>query len=63
MMKYEDLVIEKLKVLGPATRREWSEALGYNSPQAFWNVLQRLVKSGDVIENRKVRPFTYEVKP
>lgn len=62
MRLFEEIILDEMKELEPGSRKQWAEALGYNSPQAIWGLLKRLVEAGLVSENRNKSPFIYEVE-
>ncbi|BDI54978.1 MAG: DNA-binding protein containing wHTH domain [Lokiarchaeia virus VerdaV4] len=62
MKTFEEIALDKLKELEqPTTRREWSEALGYKTPNAFYHTLMKLIKSNKVVEIQNKRPYKYQI--
>lgn len=61
MKTFEEIALDKLKELEPATQKQWAEALGYNTQQAFYHTFNKLRKSGQIIEAKNVRPRKYKI--
>ena len=61
MKTFEQIALDKLEELGYVTKKEWAEALGYKTPNAFYHTFNKLRKSGQIIETKSVRPRKYRI--
>jgi len=61
MKTFDQMCLEKLTELGPSTRTEWALAMGYNSPNAFWNVIKNFLRDNLIVKNNKIRPIKYKI--
>lgn len=61
MKTFEEIALDKLEELGDVTAKEWAEALGYKTLNAFYHTFNKLRKSGQIIETTSVRPRKYKV--
>ena len=61
MRTYEEICLEKLKELGIATAREWSVAMGYETPNALAKVIRHIINTTPerliVMQARKPRLY------
>lgn len=61
MKTFEDIALDKLREIQPATNKEWAAACGYDSTQAFYHTFNKLRKSGMVRKAGLTRPTKWEV--
>ena len=61
MKTFEEIALDKLEELGDVTAKEWAEALGYKTLNAFYHTFNKLRKSGKIFESIGVRPRKYKV--
>ena len=59
MKTYDQIVIDTLKGIEPATYKQLSELLGYKTPQACFHLMKNLVKSGKIIKDTTKKPYQY----
>ena len=59
MKTYDQMIIDTLKGIEPATMRKLSEVLGYNTVQACFNQMKQLVEKGKIIKDTTKRPYLY----
>jgi len=59
---YDEIIIDELRKIEPTTIKKLAKALGYNSGNAFWYQLKKLVEKGAVIKDTTKRPYKYTVK-
>lgn len=62
MKSFEDIALTKLKEIEPASKKEWSIALGYKTPNAFHHTFMKLKKEKRIIQINKGRPAKYQSK-
>lgn len=59
MKTYDQIVVDKLEEIQPATMKELSEALGYNTVQACFHQMKNLIKKGKIVKETAKRPYRY----
>lgn len=60
MKTFEQIVIDKLKEIEPATQKEWASAMGYTTKN-FWYIIKKLKKLDLVEIDTSRQPYRYKV--
>ena len=58
---FEQMAIEKLTEIEPATRQQWALAMGYNTRNSMQYVANRCVKNNLVIVDKTKKPYMYRI--
>ena len=61
MKTYDQIVVDTLKGIEPATMKELSEALGYKTTQACFHQMKNLIKNRKILRETTKRPYKYKV--
>ena len=63
MKTFEEMVIDKLREIEPATQKEWALAMDYTikNVKSFWIHIQKCKKLGLVKVDTTSQPYKYKV--
>jgi Mn-dependent DtxR family transcriptional regulator len=59
---YDEIVVDKLREIEPATIKQISKALGNKNPQSLWSMLKRLCREELIFVDITHKPYKYAVK-
>ena len=62
MKSFEQIALDKLCEIEPATLKAWALAVGYPHTDSFRRTLNTLRKSGSIIEDKKHKPYIYRIR-
>lgn len=59
---YDEMVVDKLREIEPATIKQIAHALGNKSSNAIWTLVKRLCSEELIYVNAINKPYKYSVK-
>ena len=59
---YDQIVVDTLREIEPATIKQLGKALGYETPQNIWHMLKRLCSEELIYVDITNKPHRYTVK-
>jgi hypothetical protein len=61
MKTYDQIVVDKLEEIQPATMKELSEALGYKNSKDCFHLMKNLIKNKKIFRDATKRPYRYKI--
>ena len=58
---YEQIAVDKLKEIEPATRKQWGIAIGHTTRNSMQRIANKCVKLNLVIANKTKKPYIYTI--
>ena len=59
---YDEIVVDKLREIEPATIKQIAEILGNKNPQSIWRMLKRMCREELIYVDITKRPYKYTAK-